>query len=110
MKKVPILLLLCVLCLCSVGQGTAYITQCDLTGYPEIIRQYKNLLGHHVIYYTDIPEGWKGYVGLTDAFNNVITSINEEIHPYSSGFSVIVGISSLPQNDPVSTIIRTICH
>lgn len=43
--------------------------------YPEIIRQYKNLPGHHVIYYTDIPEGWKGYVGLTDAFNNVITSM-----------------------------------
>ena len=74
MKKIFIYLFLCLLCLSSFGQGTAYITQSDLVGYPEIIRQYDNLPGNHVIYYKDAPSGIKGYVGLTDVYNNITYS------------------------------------
>ena len=69
MKKMFIYLFLCLLGSLSFGQGTAYITQSGLVGYPEIIRQYDNLPGHHVIYYKDAPSGIKGYVGLTDVYN-----------------------------------------
>lgn len=66
MKKLIICFILCVLGLYSQGQGTAYITKSNVAGYSQMIRQYKNNPGHHVIYFTDMVNG---YIGVTDIYN-----------------------------------------
>ena len=72
MKKIIICLALCMLGLCSMGQGTAYITKSNAVGYAQMIRQYKNNPGHHVVYFTDAASGSKGYIGRTDIYSVLI--------------------------------------
>ena len=69
MEKIPIYLVLCTLGFCSVGQGTAFITKSNVLGYSQLIRQWENMPGHHVIHFTDAVTGRKNYIGITDIFN-----------------------------------------
>ena len=75
MKKICILFILCLLCLCSSGQGTAYIKKSNVQGYSQVIRQWKTCpwawgTGVHAVYYTDAVLNVKGFVGVTDIYNN----------------------------------------
>ena len=71
MKKLFIHLFLCVLGFCSVGQGSAYITKGNVFGYSQLIRQWENMPGFHVTYFTDAVTGRKNYIGITDVFNYI---------------------------------------
>jgi hypothetical protein len=68
MRKILIYLVLCTLGFCSVGQGTAFITKSNVLGYTQLIRQWENLPGHHVIHFIDAASR-KNYIGITDVFN-----------------------------------------
>ena len=75
MKKICILLVSCLFWLCSSGQGTAYIKKSNVQGYSQIIRQWKTCpwawgTGVHAVYYTDAVLNVKGFVGVTDIYNN----------------------------------------
>lgn len=75
MKKVCILFVSCILWICSFGQGTAYIKKCNIQGYSQMIRQWKTCpwpwgTGVHVVYYTDPVLNVKGFIGVTDIYNN----------------------------------------
>lgn len=74
MKKIFIYLFLCVLWVNSMGQGTAHITQSNFNVNAQIIRQYGNQPGSHVICFTDLASRWIGYVGLTTMYNYIIYS------------------------------------
>ena len=71
MKKLLIYLFLNILCFSSFGQGTAYITKSPVCGYSKMIRQYKQYPGYHVVYFTDSILDNKGYIGITDVYNNI---------------------------------------
>ena len=69
MKKMFFYLALCNLCFSALGQGTAYITKSyTFSGYSQMIRQYNNNPGQHVVYFTDTISGRKGYIGITDIY------------------------------------------
>ena len=72
MKKMFFYLALCNLCFSALGQGTAYITKSyTFSGYSQMIRQYNNNPGQHVVYFTDTISGRKGYIGITDIYNMI---------------------------------------
>ncbi|MBR3725327.1 MAG: hypothetical protein IKN11_08095 [Bacteroidales bacterium] len=74
MKRLLIILFMCFLSQFALGQGTACITQSNLVGYPLFIRQYGEVPGQHLIYFTDLASSTKGYVGLTSLFSYGIYS------------------------------------
>ena len=70
MKKLSIYLILCFLCFCSLGQGTAYFMESNYNNPPKFIRKYDNSPGAHVTLSADIISGQKELAGLTDIYFN----------------------------------------